>query len=83
MSVTQVRDRFCTLLRDRAAPEAVEITKRGRTIGLLLVGPRAIARGQALMGGRPSPAPQSLRGTVELHGDLTGGLRKVRTRLWR
>jgi len=83
MSVTQVRDQLCTLLRDRAPAEAVEITKRGRTIGLLLVGRRAVSRAQALVGGRPPNARQTLRGTVEIHGNLEVGLRKVRARLWR
>ena len=83
MSVTQVRDQLCTLLRHRQAPEAVEITKRGHTIGLLLVGPRAVSRGQALVGGEPPLPRQTLRGTVAIHGNIEGGLRKVRAQLWR
>lgn len=83
MSITQVRDQLCTLLRGRAAAEAVEITKRGRTIGLLLVGARAVSRGQTLVGGRPPNIRQTLRGSVEIHRDLERGLRKVRARLWR
>ncbi len=71
------------VLRGRAAAEAVEITKRGHTVGLLLVGPRAVSRGQALVGGRPSNTRQTLRGTVEICGDLERCLRKVRARLWR
>ena len=83
MSITQVRDQLCTLLRGRAAAESVEITKRGRTIGLLLLGPQAVSRGQVLVGGRPPNTRQTLRGTVEIRGDLERGLRKVRARLWR
>jgi len=83
MSITQVREQFCTLLRSRAAAEAVEITERGETIGLLLVGPRAVSRGQALVGGRPPNTRQTLRGTVEIRGDLERGLRKLRARLGR
>ena len=83
MSITQVREQLCTLLRGHAAAESVEITKRGQTIGLLLVGPRAVSRGQVLVGGRPPNAQQTLRGTVEIRGDLERGLRKVRARLWR
>ena len=83
MSITQLRDQLCTLLRGRTAAESVEITKRGQTIGLLLVGPRAVSRGQALVGGRPPHTRQTLRGTVEIRGDLECGLRKVRARLWR
>ncbi len=83
MSITQVREQLCTLLRSRTAAEDVRITKRGQTIGLLLVGPRAVSRGQALVGGRPPNTRQTLRGTVEIRGDLERGLRKVRARLWR
>ena len=83
MSVTQVRGQLCTLLSRRRAAEAVEITKRGRTIGLLLVGPRAVVRGRALVGGQPLIPRQTLRGTVEIHGNLELGLRKVLARLWR
>ncbi len=83
MSITQVRDQLCTLLRGRAAAEAVEITKRGQTIGLLLVGPRAVSRGQTLVGGRPPNTRQTVRGSVEIRGDFERGLRRVRARLWR
>jgi antitoxin (DNA-binding transcriptional repressor) of toxin-antitoxin stability system len=83
MSITQVRNQLRTLLRGGAAAESVEITKRGQTIGLLLVGPRAVSRGQALVGGRPPITRPTLRGTVEIRGDLKRGLRKVRARLWR
>jgi hypothetical protein len=83
MSITQVRDQLCTLLRSRVTAEAVEITKRGQTIGLLLVGPRAVSRGQTLVGGRLPHTRQTLRGTVEIRGGLERGLRKVRARLWR
>lgn len=83
MSITQVREQLCTLLRGRAAAESVEITKRGQTIGLLLVGPRAVSRGQTLVGGQPPNIKQTLRGTVEIRGNLERGLRKVRARLWR
>ncbi len=83
MSITQVREQLCALLRGRAAAEAVEITKRGQTIGLLLLGTRAVSRGQTLIGGRPPKIRQTLRGTVEIRGNLERGLRKVRARLWR
>lgn len=83
MSITQVRGRLCTLLKGRAAAEAVEITKGGQTVGLLLVGPRAVSRGQALVGGRRPSTGQTLRGTIEIHGNLERGLRRTRARLWR
>ncbi len=80
MSVTRVRDRLCQLLRDRPASKTIEITRRGRTVGLLLMGSRAVSRAQASVGG---PIPRrTLQGTVEINGDLEAGLRKVRARLW-
>jgi antitoxin (DNA-binding transcriptional repressor) of toxin-antitoxin stability system len=81
MSVTRVRDRLCQLLRDRSGSKTIEITRRGRAVGLLLMGTRAASRAQASVG-RPTPR-RTLQGTVEIHGDLEAGLRKVRAKLWR
>lgn len=83
MSVTQIRGQLCTLLRDPRKAEAVEITRRGRTIGLLFVGPTAVARGKALIAGPNRSPRRTLRGTVEIHGDLEAALRRIRTRMWR
>jgi len=82
MSVTEIRFRLCTLLRDRRGPEVVEITRRGRPIGLLLRGPAVGAKGKALLRKGPAASCKTLRGTVEIQGDLGAALRRVRTRLW-
>lgn len=83
MSVTEARAKLCSLLGDERRPEIVAITRRGQTIGLLLVGSAAVARGQVLVAGPDHTLRRTLRGTVEIHGNLEGGLRKVRERLWR
>jgi antitoxin (DNA-binding transcriptional repressor) of toxin-antitoxin stability system len=82
LSVTEIRARLCTLLNGRQRSEGVEITKRGRTIGLLLVGPTAVTRGKALLAGPNQSSRRTLQGTVEIHRDIDAGLRKVRAQLW-
>jgi hypothetical protein len=82
LSVTEIRAQLCTLLGGQQRSEGVEITRRGRTIGLLLVGPTAAARGKALLAEANQFPRRTLQGTVEIHRDLDAGLRKVRARLW-
>jgi antitoxin (DNA-binding transcriptional repressor) of toxin-antitoxin stability system len=82
MPISEIRSQLCTLLQDRRGPEVVEITRRGRPIALLLRGAAATARGKALLRRRPSPSRKTLRGSVEIQGDLDAALRRVRTRLW-
>jgi antitoxin (DNA-binding transcriptional repressor) of toxin-antitoxin stability system len=83
LSVTEARAQLCALLNARQKPEGVEITRRGRTIGLLLLGPTVVARGKALVAGSDQSPRRTLQGTVEVHSDLDAGLRKIRARLWR
>jgi antitoxin (DNA-binding transcriptional repressor) of toxin-antitoxin stability system len=82
MSVTEIRNRLCTLLQDRQGPEVVEITRRGRPIGLLLCGSAVRAKGKALLRKGPAVSRKTLRGSVEIQGDLGVALRRVRARLW-
>jgi hypothetical protein len=83
MSVTELRSQLCTLLQDPPKSGIIEITRRGQTIGLLLMGSTAVARGQALVAGTNKLPRRTLQGTVEIRRDLVAGLRKVRARLWR
>ena len=83
MSVTELRSRLCTLLQVPPRNGVIEITRRGQTIGLLLMGSTAVARGQALVAGSNDLPRRTLQGTVEIHKDLDAGLGKVRARLWR
>jgi hypothetical protein len=83
MSVTDLRSRLCTLLQEPPKTGVIEITRRGHTIGLLLMGSTAVARGQALVAGSAELPRRTLQGTVEIHKDLDASLRKVRVRLWR
>ncbi len=83
ISVTELRSQLCTLLQAPPKNGVIEITRRGQTIGLLLMGSTAVARGQALVAGSNDLPRRTLQGTVEIHKDLDAGLRKVRTRLWR
>jgi len=83
MSVTELRSRLCALLQAPPKNGAIEITRRGQTIGLLLMGSTVVARGQTLVAGSNDLPRRTLQGTVEIHKDLDAGLRKVRARLWR
>lgn len=83
MSVTELRSQLCTLLQEPRKTEVIEITRRGQTIGLLLTGSTAVARGLALVAGSNELPRKTLQGTVEIRKDLDAGLRKVRARLWR
>jgi antitoxin (DNA-binding transcriptional repressor) of toxin-antitoxin stability system len=82
MTISEIRSQLCALLQDRRGPEVVEITRRGRPIALLLRGAAATARGKALLRRRSALSGKTLRGSVEIQGDLDVALRRVRTRLW-
>jgi hypothetical protein len=82
LSITEMRSQFCSLFRQSNSAGTFEITKRGRTIGLLLVGSRAASGRRGAVAPSGTFSGETLRQTVEIHGDIETGLRRVRARVW-